>query len=95
MVGLNEADTCRRYQVPGFQEAADDGGLVDDAEAAQGMAALGALQGVDCVDLVDGPGPVGAGGAVGRGLIPGQGGGGVCAPGVRMTLTSCPVAIPT
>ena len=63
-------------QAPGFEEAAEDGGLVADGGAAQGVAAFWTCQGVDCVALVAAPGPVGAGGAIARGLIPGQGGGG-------------------
>ena len=58
-----------------FQDAADDGGLVDDGDHPQGTAALGTFQRVYFVDFADEPGLVGAGGAVERGFIEVQGGG--------------------
>ena len=58
-----------------FENAANDGGLVDDGDQAHGAAAFRALQRVHFVDFLDEAGPGGSGVAVGRGLVEGQGGG--------------------
>lgn len=52
-----------------LEDFADDGGLVDDGDEAHGVAALRAGQGIDFIDLVDEPGPVGAGDRLCRGLL--------------------------
>ena len=86
-----------RFRVPAAQvvrDPADDGGLVDDGVEAQGAAASGTFEGIDLVDLVEEPGPGGAGAAVERGLVPGQGGGVGLRVGRRAALPPRPVAVP-
>ena len=67
-----------------FQDPTDDGGLVDDRHDTHGATAFGACQGVDFIDFLDEPGPVGAGRPLGRGLIQLQGGVGVSGFGVAL-----------